>query len=87
MKHALKLIAAGTFALLASCAAGGSGSSSGSTAGVKPYTKNVCLVTDNTLGSMGTPVTKVYDGQEVKFCCRPCVAKFEANPSKYLSKL
>ena len=36
---------------------------------------------------MGNPVTKVYDGQEVKFCCRPCVAKFEANPSKYLSKL
>lgn len=83
MKHALKLIAAGTFALLASCAAGGSGS----TAGVKPYTKNVCLVTDNALGSMGNPVTKVYDGQEVKFCCRPCVAKFEANPSKYLAKL
>ncbi len=83
MKHALKLIAAGTFTLLASCAAGGSGA----TTGVKPYTRQTCLVTDNSLGSMGSPVTKVYDGQEVKFCCRPCVVKFEANPSKYLSKL
>ena len=83
MKHVLNLITAGTFALLASCAADGSSS----TAGIKPYTKNVCLVTDNSLASMGSPVTKVYNGQEVKFCCRPCVAKFEANPSKYLAKL
>lgn len=83
MKHMLKLIAAGTLALLASCAAGGSGT----TAGVKPYTRDVCLVTDNALGSMGSPVTKVYDGKELKFCCRPCVAKFEANPAKYLAKL
>ena len=53
----------------------------------KRYPLNYCLVTDNELGSMGKVVTKVYDGQEIKFCCKPCVAKFEKNPAKYLAKL
>lgn len=71
-----------TAAFLASCAATG-----GSSAGVKSYTSDTCLVTNNKLGSMGTPVTKVYGDQQVKFCCKPCVAKFEKNPSKYLAKI
>ncbi len=71
--------------LLASCATGG-GDASASTGKVKPYTKDTCIVGDNKLGSMGSPVTKVYKGQEVKFCCKPCVAKFEKNPDKYLAK-
>jgi YHS domain-containing protein len=53
----------------------------------KPYPLKKCLVSGNELGSMGTPVTKVYDGQEIKFCCKPCVKKFEANKAKYLTKL
>jgi YHS domain-containing protein len=53
----------------------------------KPYPLKVCLVTDNDLDSMGGPVTKVYQGQELKFCCKPCVKKFDANPAKYLPKL
>ena len=53
----------------------------------KRYPLNHCLVTDNELGSMGKVVTKTYDGQEIKFCCKPCVAKFEKNPAKYLAKL
>lgn len=53
----------------------------------KPYPLDTCLVTDNKLGSMGKVVTKVHEGQEVKFCCKPCVGKFEKNPAKYLSKL
>lgn len=56
-------------------------------AGTKPYPLKTCLVSGNTLGSMGDPVTKVYDGQEIKFCCKPCVKKFEANQAKYLAKL
>jgi YHS domain-containing protein len=44
-------------------------------------------VTDNKLGSMGTPITKVYADQEVKFCCKPCIAKFEKDPQRYLAKL
>lgn len=53
----------------------------------KPYTLKNCLVSGEELGSMGKVVTKVYDGQEVKFCCKSCVKKFEADPAKYLAKL
>lgn len=73
---------ASTF-LLASCAApGGSGA-----AGVKRYTSDTCAITDNKLGSMGDPITKVYGNQEVKFCCKPCVAKYEKNPEKYAANV
>jgi YHS domain-containing protein len=75
MKKILTLLSA---AVLASCATGGSN--------VKPYTSDTCILTDNKLGSMGTPVTKVYGDQEVKFCCKPCVAKFEKDPQRYLKK-
>jgi len=54
---------------------------------VKPYPLKVCLVSGNELGSMGKPIRKVYDGQEIIFCCKPCVKKFEANQAKYLGKL
>ena len=73
-------------AFISSCATSPSGAAVTSSS-VKPYTKSVCIVTDNKLGSMGTPVTKVYKGQEVKFCCAPCVKRFDANPDKYLAKL
>jgi YHS domain-containing protein len=56
-------------------------------ADVKPYPLPTCVVSGNELGSMGKPITKVYDGQEIKFCCKPCIKKFEANPGKYLPKL
>lgn len=54
---------------------------------VKPYPLDYCVVTDNELGSMGKIITKVYGDQQIKFCCKPCVAKFEKNPAKYLAKL
>ena len=78
MKTILTLLSA---VVLASCAA------PGGSASVKPYTADTCIVTDNKLGSMGTPVTKVYGNQEVKFCCKPCVAKFEKEPQRYLKKI
>ncbi len=53
----------------------------------KPYPLDTCLVTDNELGSMGDPVSFMYQDQEVKFCCKPCIKKFTANPEKYLTKL
>ncbi|HRH97487.1 MAG TPA: hypothetical protein PLB55_16215 [Prosthecobacter sp.] len=52
-----------------------------------PYPLKTCLVSDNELGSMGKVVTKVYQDQEVKLCCKPCIKKFDANPAKYLGKL
>lgn len=75
--------------LLAGCASTGS-TPSGSTASsgkAKPYPLETCIVTDNELGSMGRPITKVYNGQTVKFCCKPCVKEFEAEPAKFLPKI
>lgn len=76
------LLAAAAALLFASCAASGT-----RTAGAKAYPLDTCIVTDNKLGSMGTPVTLVHQGQEVKFCCKPCVAKFHKDPDRYLAAL
>jgi YHS domain-containing protein len=54
---------------------------------VKPYPLKTCIVTDEDLDSMDGAVTRVHNGQEVKFCCKSCVKKFEADPAKYLAKL
>lgn len=56
-------------------------------ADVKPYPLETCIVSGNKLGSMGKVIVKVHEGQEIKFCCKPCIKKFDANPAKYLSKL
>jgi len=36
---------------------------------------------------MGPPVSYVYQGQEVKFCCSNCEAEFKKDPDKYMKKL
>ncbi len=54
---------------------------------VKPYKLDTCLVSDEKLGEMGKPVVMVYQGQEMKFCCKKCKAKFEKDPEKYLKML
>ena len=54
---------------------------------VKPYPLDVCIVTENDLGSMGEETRIVYEGQEIKFCCKPCEKKFRKNPAKYLERL
>ena len=79
MKKILTLLSA---VVLASCA-----SPSSTAANVKPYTADTCIVTDNKLGSMGPIVTKVYGNQEVKFCCKPCIPKFEKDPQRFLNKI
>lgn len=54
---------------------------------VKPYPLKLCIVTDNDLGSMGDERSFVYNGQEIKICCKPCERKFLKSPEKYLEKL
>lgn len=53
----------------------------------KPYPLDKCIVSDSDLNSMGEQATFVYQGQTIKVCCKPCFAKFEKNPAKYLKKL
>lgn len=38
-------------------------------------------------GDMGEPVTTVYRGRTIKFCCNMCPPKFQKDPAKYLAKL
>ncbi|MBE7496142.1 MAG: hypothetical protein HS117_14460 [Verrucomicrobiaceae bacterium] len=78
MKTITGILVTTTLFILASCS---------TTGGAKPYPFDVCIVSGNKLGSMGTPVTKVHDGQQLKFCCEPCVDEFNENPAKFMAKL
>jgi len=85
MKIKLHIIAAAlALGFLTSCASTGGTASLG---GAKSYPLKTCIVTGNDLNSMGDQQTIVHEGQVVKFCCEPCVAKFNKNPAKYLAKL
>jgi YHS domain-containing protein len=55
-------------------------------ASVKPYELQTCLISGEKLGEMGEPVTAVYEGQELKFCCASCKKKVDADPAKYLKQ-
>ena len=63
-------------------AASGSGSASSS-----DYPLTTCVVSGEELGGMGEPVEYDYQGTLVKFCCKSCIPKFEADPEKYVAKL
>jgi hypothetical protein len=54
----------------------------------KPYPLKTCVVSGDVIGGdMGKPVTLVYKGQEMKFCCKDCVKDFKKDPDKYIKKL
>ncbi len=80
------LFAAATL-FLSSCASTSGVGATANANGVKSYPLTTCVVTGNDLGSMGDEQRLVHQGQEVKFCCSPCVEKFQMNPTKYLAKL
>lgn len=56
-----------------------------SAADVKPYPLPTCIVSGDKIDPSVPAV--VHNGQQVKFCCKSCVKKFQANPEKYLIKL
>jgi YHS domain-containing protein len=47
------------------------------------YLLSTCPVTGKKLGSMGDPVVVEIEGREVRLCCMPCKAKFQADTAKY----
>lgn len=51
------------------------------------YPLATCIVSGEKLGEMGEPVTKMYDGREVKFCCAACPKKFEEKKVEFMKKL
>ncbi|MEZ5976764.1 MAG: hypothetical protein R3F34_00885 [Planctomycetota bacterium] len=80
----LALAAAGAALVsLASCRSANTDESAA--AAVVAYPTDTCIVTGEDLNGGG--ITKVYDGQEVKFCCPGCIAEFEAHKDQYLAKL
>ncbi|MHC4972165.1 MAG: hypothetical protein ACYTG3_07520 [Planctomycetota bacterium] len=49
--------------------------------------QGTCPVSDEPLGSMGTPI-KVTHGDKTAFlCCKGCEKKFHRNAEKYLAKV
>ncbi len=55
---------------------------------VKPYPLNICVVSDEKLGGeMGEPYVFIYDGQEVKLCCKDCKKDFDKEPAKFMKKV
>lgn len=52
-----------------------------------PYPLTKCIVSGQTLGKMGKPVTEVYKGREIKFCCSGCPAEFNKSPEAFTEKI
>ena len=46
-----------------------------------------CPVSEEKLGSMGTPFVINHKGREIQLCCKACRKDFESDPAKYLRKL
>ena len=51
------------------------------------YPITTCVVSGEKLDEMGKPVVLNYQGTEVRFCCKDCIAKFQKDPAQYLAKL
>jgi hypothetical protein len=49
--------------------------------------QKICLVSDEPLGSMGTPIKVTVNGRDVFLCCAGCKKPLEDDPDKYLAKL
>ena len=84
---ALAVLAGAAPILFVGCASEGHDHSSHAhSAAARPYPLNKCIVTDEAF-EHGKAYTFVHDGQEIKLCCKDCLADFKKEPSKYLSKL
>lgn len=46
-----------------------------------------CPVTDDDIGSMGTPIAVQVKDETVYVCCQGCVKKLQQNPDFYLAKV
>ncbi len=51
------------------------------------YPLTTCPISGEKLGEMGPAVVRMYDGEEVHFCCKECPAKFEKDLAANLAKV
>ena len=49
--------------------------------------QKICPVTEELLGSMGTPIKLTVKGQDVFICCAGCEEDLRDDPEKYLAML
>ena len=47
------------------------------------YPLKICVVSGDDLGD--DPVDVNYKGRTIRLCCKSCVKKFNANPTKYMT--
>ena len=52
-----------------------------------PYPLTTCIVSGETIKSGNKPTLITHMGQQIKFCCSACIAKFNKNPEKYIAKI
>lgn len=52
-----------------------------------PYPLETCVVSGEKLGSMGKPPELVWEGRQIKFCCKSCIPDFKEDPAKFMAKL
>ena len=74
------------FVLLAGAVSFGCKTQETSHASVKPYPLDKCVVSNEPF-EHGQPYTFVHEGQEVKLCCKDCLADFNKDPQKYMAKI
>ena len=53
----------------------------------KPDKLTTCPVSGEKLDSMGKPFVFVFEGQEVKLCCKNCKKDFDKDPAPYIKKI
>ncbi len=51
----------------------------------KPYPLATCIVSGDKIDPKVPPI--VHNNQQVKFCCKGCIKKFNACPDKYMVRL
>ena len=51
------------------------------------YPLDFCIVSGNDFGEDPDmiPYVHVYKGTPIKFCCKPCLPRFEKDPERYLA--
>ena len=53
----------------------------------KPYPMETCAVSGEKLGGMGEAFVFVFEGQEIKLCCKDCKKDFDKDPKKFMAKV
>ncbi len=85
MKH-LKLMLAGV--LLGALVLSPTARASDQKPKPKPYLLKTCIVSGDKLGGdMGDPYTFVFEGREIKLCCKGCLKDFKKSSAKFIKQI